>query len=145
MNKYDELIDKLASQMPELADADAFCDDIMERLPERNLNEKRVDWIGILRWTTSIAAVFLLVLFIEQKSSSPTLNEEPDYTHSIVSLQSSFEQINNSTSISETINRIVKEKQNRISISQIKNHISYESIETHLLLYDSSTISCLMR
>lgn len=120
MNKYDELIDNLASQMPELTDADALCDDIMEKLPEQNSNEKRTNWIDVLRWTTSIAASFLLVLFVEQNLSYTTSHEEPDYTRSLVSLQSSFERINNSASISETLRQIVEEKQNRISISKIK-------------------------
>jgi len=123
MNKYDELINHLASQTPELPDADALCDSIMESLPEQHPVQKESLWIGIARWTTSIAAIFLLVLFIDQSSSIPSSPMEPDYSQSLTSLQSSFERINTSTSLPETIHQIVEEKQNRVTLSKIKKSL----------------------
>lgn len=122
MNKLDNILENLVSQEPEFIDADALCDSILDNLPEQNQQESR--WIGFLRWSTSIAASFLLVLFIAQNIEAGDVQETPVSVNYAARYPQVFDKVANASSIQEAILQIAKKKETQISIYNIKKQYS---------------------
>jgi len=118
MNKLDNILKHLATQEPELIDADALCESIMEQLPQQAQKENY--WIGLLRWSTSIAAMFLLALFIGQTLEAETaLDSTPKYNY-VSNYRQTLNEATNAATIQEALHQVAKNKENRTSIYNIR-------------------------
>lgn len=89
MNKLDEIINHLASQKPHLDQAELFCNDLLNRLPEQPRPTVRPYWHIALRSISSAAAILLLVLYLLPQQPS-ALPEAVDYTAALASVQPSW-------------------------------------------------------
>lgn len=122
MNKLDKILDNLASQKPKLNDADALCDSIMDSLPEQHRQESH--WIGILRWSTSIAATFFLMLFIGQNINNEVIQGTSSSVNFATRYQQTINEVANASSVQEAILQFAKKKETQISIYNIKKQYS---------------------
>ena len=124
MNKLDEIINHLASQEPQLDQADLFCNDLLDRLPEQPRPTVRPYWHIALRSISSAAAILLLVFYLLPQQPS-ALPEADDYTAALASVQPSWR-----TSISEdsTPQQVLEEythaKRNQPSIVELKKRLT---------------------
>jgi len=89
MNKLDEIINHLASQEPQLDQAELFCNDLLDRLPEQPRPAVRPYWHIALRSISSAAAILLLVFYLLPQQPS-ALPEAVDYTAALASVQPSW-------------------------------------------------------
>ena len=70
MERIDDMLERLKGQMPEIPGADALTDSIMSAIEETE-ERKPVTvpiWLSVLRTVSSVAAVVLVVLFVQLKS-----------------------------------------------------------------------------
>jgi hypothetical protein len=77
MKRIDDMLERLKGQIPEVSDADALTDSIMAAIEETE-DRKPVTvpmWLSVLRTVSSVAAVVLMVLFVQLKSEI-TFQEE---------------------------------------------------------------------
>lgn len=77
MERIDDLMERLKGQMPEVPGADALTDSIMSAIEETE-ERKPVTvpmWLSVLRTVSSVAAVILMVLFVQLKGEI-TFQEE---------------------------------------------------------------------
>ena len=69
MERIDDMLERLKGQMPEVPGADALTDSIMAAIEETEVRKPVVVpmWISVLRTVSSVAAVVLMVLFVQLK------------------------------------------------------------------------------
>ena len=80
MERIDDLMERLKGQMPVVPDADALTDSIMAAIEETE-DRKPVMvpmWLSVLRTVSSVAAVVLMVLFVQLKSEITFLEEKTE-------------------------------------------------------------------
>ena len=74
MERIDDMLERLKGQMPQVPGADALTDSIMDAI-----EVKRVPmWITVLRTVSSVAAVALMLLFVQLKSEITFQEEKTD-------------------------------------------------------------------
>ena len=83
MERIDDMLEHLKGQMPEVPGADALTDSIMAAIEETE-ERKPVTvpmWLSVLRAVSSVAAVVLMVLFVQLKSdfTEPSENTPENY------------------------------------------------------------------
>ena len=69
MERIDDMLERLKGQMPQVPGADALTDSIMSAIEETE-ERKPVAvpmWLSVLRTVSSVAAVVLMVLFVQLK------------------------------------------------------------------------------
>lgn len=67
MERIDDLMERLKGQMPQMPDADALTDSIMAAID----TPKRIPmWLTVLRTVSSVAAVVLMLLFVQLESKA---------------------------------------------------------------------------
>ena len=131
MNKIDELTQRLAAQEPELKNADALLESIMsridevEQLPPLNIDQqpqrqKESLWLSLTRWSSSIAAMLLLALFISQRIAVENPDAGADYSRVLSAYQPDYSALKQASTTSEAFNIITREKSNRMGISELK-------------------------
>lgn len=77
MERIDDMLERLKGQMPQIPDADALTDSIMAAIEETE-ERKPVTvpmWLSVLRAVSSVAAVALMLLFVQLKGEI-TIQEE---------------------------------------------------------------------
>lgn len=121
MNKIDEIARRLAAQEPELkeADADALLESIMCRVDEAEQLSPGL-WLRIVRWSSSIAAILLLALFISQQSMVENSEARPDYSADLSAYKTDYNALHQASTTSEALRIIVRERSNRVVISDLK-------------------------
>ena len=77
MNKTDDILNRLQNQFPIIDNPDELTERIMESLPETD-DRKGVAIAKVLRIISSIAAVWLIGLFIHFHAPLPPFREESD-------------------------------------------------------------------
>lgn len=124
MEKLDNILEHLSKQEPELLDADFLCDSIMDNLPEQQKPQESL-WIGVMRWSTSIAACLLLALFVEQNTETKAPTESIKTISYIESYQKEYsETLSAATSLPTALQQIAAEKETRISVYNLKKHFA---------------------
>ena len=81
MERIDDMLERLKGQMPQVPGADALTDSIMAAIGETE-ERKPVTvpmWLSVLRTVSSVAAVALMLLFVQLKSEI-TFQEEDTET-----------------------------------------------------------------
>ena len=81
MERIDDMLERLKGQMPQVPGADALTDSIMAAIGETE-ERKSVTvpmWLSVLRTVSSVAAVALMLLFVQLKSEI-TFQEEDTET-----------------------------------------------------------------
>lgn len=123
MEKMDEITRRLAAQQPLLNDADALTNSIMDHLPPQARSH---DWqvLRTLRWISSVAAIGLLILFINQNRGIILRQNDVDYSTSLQQLQSKHMKLDVSLPPRETLRQFVDLKRDRTNISDIKRHFT---------------------
>ncbi len=121
MNKIDAITRRLASQEPELKDADALCDSIMDHLPPQQ-EPQRYRLLHVLQAVASMAAILLLVLFVRQTRDITPPREDPDYRQSLERLQPERPQLDPTIPLQETLRQLVRTKSEQITLSQLKKN-----------------------
>lgn len=123
MEKMDEITRRLAGQQPLLNDADALTNSIMDHLPPQ---AKPHDWqvLRALRWISSVAAIGLLILFVNQNRGIIQRQNDVDYGTSLQQLQSEHMKLDVSLPPREALRQFVDLKRDRMNISDIKRHFT---------------------
>lgn len=86
MERIDDLMERLKGQMPQVPDADALTDSIMAAID----TPKRIPmWLTVLRTASSVAAVVLMLLFLQLESN--TVNADNGSEDYLEVASSSFE------------------------------------------------------
>lgn len=69
MERIDDMLERLKGQMPEVPGADALTDSIMAAIEETEVRKPVTVpmWLSVLRTVSSVAAVVLMVLFVQLK------------------------------------------------------------------------------
>ncbi len=69
MERIDDILERLKGQMPLVPDADALTDSIMAAIEETEVRKPVTVpmWLSVLRTVSSVAAVVLMVLFVQLK------------------------------------------------------------------------------
>lgn len=124
MEKMDEITRRLALQQPVLKDADALTECIMVNLPQQKKSLGQ-PYLRAVRWITSIAAVFLLILFFGQSRDLVQRPNDIDYGQSLQKFQSDYSQTFDNLPPREAFRQFVEMKRSRTSISDIKSHYSF--------------------
>lgn len=130
MNNIDKLIRRLAAQEPELKGADDLLESIMNNLPEQEEIEqmpaenikpvkKSSLWLSIGRWSSSIAALFLIALFISQKISADNTVLEADYSEVLSAYRPDYTSFKQSDSPEEVMRAVMQEKKSRVKITEL--------------------------
>lgn len=130
MNNIDKLIRRLAAQEPELKGADDLLESIMNNLPEQEEIEqmpaenikpvkKSSLWLSIGRWSSSIAALFLIALFISQKISADNTVLEADYSEVLSAYRPDYTSFKQSDSPEEVMRAVMQEKKSRLKITEL--------------------------
>lgn len=130
MNNIDKLIRRLAAQEPELKGADDLLESIMNNLPEQEEIEqmpaenikpfKKISlWLSIGRWSSSIAALFLIALFISQKISAENTVLEADYSEVLSAYRPDYTSFKQSDSPEEVMRAVMQEKKSRVKITEL--------------------------
>lgn len=126
MNNIDKLTRRLAAQEPELKGADDLLESIMNSLPEQeeieNIPTKRKIslWLNIGRWSSSIAALFLIALFVSQQLTMEKPESMVDYSEILSAYNSDYTMLKKSSSPEETIHAVIKEKMSRVGIAELR-------------------------
>lgn len=124
MEKLDNILEHLSKQEPGLLDADLLCDSIMDNLPEQQKPQESL-WIGVMRWSTSIAACLLLALFVGQNTETKAPTESIKTISYIESYQKEYsETLSAATSLPTALQQIAAEKETRISVYNLKKHFA---------------------
>lgn len=130
MNNIDKLTRRLAAQEPELKGADDLLESIMNNLPEQEeieqmpaedikLVKKSSLWLSIGRWSSSIAALFLIALFISQKISAENTVLEADYSEVLSAYRPDYTSFKQSDSPEEVMRAVMQEKKSRVKITEL--------------------------
>lgn len=130
MNNIDKLTRRLAAQEPELKEADDLLESIMNNLPEQEeieqmpaedikLVKKSSLWLSIGRWSSSIAALFLIALFISQKISAENTVLEADYSEMLSAYRPDYTSFKQSDSPEEVMRAVMQEKKSRVKITEL--------------------------
>lgn len=130
MNNIDKLTRRLAAQEPELKWADDLLESIMNNLPEQEEIEqmpaedikpvkKSSLWLSIGRWSSSIAALFLIALFISQKISAENTVLEADYSEVLSAYRPDYTSFKQSDSPEEVMRAVMQEKKSRVKITEL--------------------------
>ena len=130
MNNIDKLTSRLAAQEPELKGADDLLESIMNNLPEQEeieqmpaedikLVKKSSLWLSIGRWSSSIAALFLIALFISQKISAENTVLEADYSEVLSAYRPDYTSFKQSDSPEEVMRAVMQEKKSRVKITEL--------------------------
>lgn len=130
MNNIDKLTHRLAAQEPELKGADDLLENIMNNLPEQEEIEqmpaedikpvkKSSLWLSIGRWSSSIAALFLIALFISQKISAENTVLEADYSEVLSAYRPDYTSFKQSDSPEEVMRAVMQEKKSRVKITEL--------------------------
>ena len=124
MNKLDEIINHLASQEPQMSDAELFCNDLLDRLPNAPKPKVQPFWHIALRSISSAAAILLLVFYLLPQQPS-ALPEEVDYSAALASVQPAWR---TSLSANSTPQQVLEEytraKQYNPSIVELKKRLT---------------------
>lgn len=124
MNKLDEIINHLASQEPQLDQADLFCNDLLDRLPEQPRPAVRPYWHIALRSISSAAAILLLVFYLLPQQPS-ALPEAVDYTAALASVQPSWRtSISENSTPQQVLEEYTRAKRNNPSIVELKKRLT---------------------
>ena len=125
MEKMDEITRQLAAQQPLLNDADALTNSIMDHLPPQARSH---DWqvLRTLRWISSVAAIGLLILFINQNRGIIQRQNDVDYGTSLQQLRSEHMKLDVGLPPREALRQFVDLKRDRMNISDIKRHFTLE-------------------
>lgn len=67
MERIDDMLERLKGQMPQVPDADALTDSIMDAIEVKRTSM----WVTVLRVVSSAAAVILVALFIHVEGQEP--------------------------------------------------------------------------
>jgi hypothetical protein len=68
--KYKSIIDRIRDKQPLMTNPQKLAADIMSSIQSEQRKKPRTRFFEILSWASSAAAIFLLVLFITEKSAS---------------------------------------------------------------------------
>lgn len=129
MNNIDKLTRRLAAQEPELKGADDLLESIMNNLPEQEVEQMPAEdikpvkksslWLSIGRWSSSIAALFLIALFISQKISAENTVLEADYSEVLSAYRPDYTSFKQSDSPEEVMRAVMQEKKSRVKITEL--------------------------
>ena len=75
MDRLEQITERLRQQEPRVKDEDAFVDSIMERLPATG--PMTPAWLRMLRTVSTMAASFLMLLYIWQQADAATGDAVP--------------------------------------------------------------------
>jgi hypothetical protein len=124
MNKLDEIINHLASQEPQLDQAELFCNDLLDRLPEQPRPAVRPYWHIALRSISSAAAILLLVLYLLPQQPS-VLPEAVDYTAALATVQPSWRTaLSDNCTPQQVLEEYTHAKRNNSSIVELKKRLT---------------------
>lgn len=129
MNNIDKFTRRLAAQEPELKGADDLLESIMNNLPEQEVEQMPAEdiklvkksslWLSIGRWSSSIAALFLIALFISQKISAENTVLEADYSEVLSAYRPDYTSFKQSDSPEEVMRAVMQEKKSRVKITEL--------------------------
>lgn len=129
MNKIDDILDKLKMQQPSVTDEEAFIDSIMDSLPDLNDDgletkdenpetdtEKTSPLIIMLRTLSSLAATFLIGLFIFLNVSNKAEDEMAQEPYIQINRNSSYySEMSKCTTPKEAMKQYAEKKQRNIN------------------------------
>ena len=123
-DKLDEIIARLQSQQPEPDCADELTDMIMDSLPEFPdetpviaVQHRGAPIVGIVRYFSSAAAIFLFVLFVWQNVRNPFFQQSPDtpdYEQCIANYKPDYSSIADSSDPREYFNRYFQQRESKV-------------------------------
>lgn len=76
-------------------------------------------WLSIGRWSSSIAALFLIALFISQKISAENTVLEADYSEVLSAYRPDYTSFKQSDSPEEVMRAVMQEKKSRVKITEL--------------------------
>ena len=107
-----------------MGDAELFCNDLLDRLPDAPKPKVQPFWHIALRSISSAAAILLLVFYLLPQQPS-ALPEEVDYTAALASVQPSWRTtLSQSKSPQLALEEYARAKRYNQSIVELKKHLT---------------------
>lgn len=118
MNKTEDILERLKGQMPQVPDSDFLTQSIMSAVTAKPVRTIPM-WFKVLRVVSSVAAVFLIGLFIGLNNQKPVSTAETAATPHAVTVRMSRPAINNKSDAHEIYKKMM-ERRKRIESKQLK-------------------------
>lgn len=112
--KYKKLIDNIKSKKPELDTPQNLTSEILsaiEMLPKKQVPNR---YLRIVSWTSSVAAVFLLGLFLSERSTPIASPSQKTYNYPLMS-QINIEDVSKIDKLNEIVREKIKLRKERES------------------------------
>ena len=118
MNKTEDILERLKGQMPQVPDSDFLTQSIMSAVTAKPVRTIPM-WFKVLRVVSSVAAVFLIGLFIGLNSQKPLSAGQTAVVSHAVTVRMSRSAINNKSDAHDMYKKMM-ERRKRIESKQLK-------------------------